>query len=65
MKKYFDNVRVDWEELERQKKEMEELIEIGKKNKQACLDMLDEHNAILEKKVAEKEHHRFCIRSFF
>ena len=49
MKKYFDNVKVDWEELERQKKEMEELIEIGKKNKQAYMNFLEDFHKRLDK----------------
>ena len=55
MKKYFDNVKVDWEELERQKKEMQILIEIGRKNKEAYLKMMDELNNELDRLVAIKE----------
>lgn len=54
MKKYFDNVKVDWEELERQKKEMEELIEIGKKNKQAYMNFLGDFHKRLDKLVDEQ-----------
>ena len=54
MKKYFDNVKVDWEELERQKKEMEQLIEIGRKNKEAYLKMMDEVNNEVDRLVAIK-----------
>ena len=54
MKKYFDNVKVDWEELERQKKEMEQLIEIGRKNKEAYLKMMDEFNNEVDRLVAIK-----------
>ena len=62
----MEKIVVDYEELKKQKKEMEELIALGKKNRERCIKMLDEHNAILEKKVAEKERqHRFCIHCFF
>ena len=57
MEKYFDNVKVDWEELERQKKEMQNLIEIGRKNKEAYLKMMDDLNRQLEKLVEIKERY--------
>lgn len=57
MKKYFDNVKVDWEELERQKKEMEELIEIGMKNKQAYMNFLKDLHKQLDELVAIKERY--------
>ena len=57
MKKYFDNVKVDWEELERQKKEMQNLIEIGRKNKEAYLKMMDDLNRQLDELVAIKERY--------
>ena len=57
MKKYFDNVKVDWEELARQKKEMDQLIELGRKNKQAYMNMLDDLNKQLDKLVAIKERY--------
>ena len=57
MKKYFDNVNVDWEELARQKKEMDQLIELGRKNKQAYMNMLDDLNKQLEELVAIKERY--------
>ena len=54
MKKYFDVIKVDWEELERQKKEMEQLIEIGRKNKEAYLKRMDEFNNEVDRLVAIK-----------
>ena len=57
MKKYFDNVNVDWEELARQKKEMDQLIELGRKNKQAYMNMLDDLNKQLEELVAIKKRY--------
>ena len=48
---------VNKEELARQKKEMEELIEIGKKNKQAYMNMLDELDKQLDRLVAIKERY--------
>ena len=57
MAKYFEDIVVDKEELARQKKEMEELIEIGKKNKQAYMNMLDELDKQLDRLVAIKERY--------
>ena len=57
MAKYFNDIVVDKEELERQRREMEELIEIGKKNKQAYMNMLDDLNKELEELVAIKERY--------
>ena len=57
MVEYFEDVKVDWEELERQKKEMQNLIEIGRKNKEAYLKRMDDLNRQLEKLVAIKERY--------
>ena len=42
MAKYFEDIKVDYEELARQKKEMDELIELGRKNKEVYMNMLNE-----------------------
>ena len=57
MAKYFEDIVVDNKELERQRREMEELIEIGKKNKQAYINMLDDLNSQLDRLVAIKERY--------
>ena len=54
MTNYFEDIKVDYEELARQKKEMDELIELGRKNKQAYMNMLDDLNKRLDKLVDEQ-----------
>ena len=57
MTNYFEDIKVDYEELARQKKEMDQLIELGRKNKQAYMNMLDDLNKQLDKLVAIKERY--------
>ena len=52
MTNYFEDIKVDYEELEKERKEMEELIELGRKNKQAYMNMLDDLNKRLDKLVS-------------
>lgn len=54
MTNYFEDIKVDYEELEKERKEMEELIELGRKNKQAYMNMLDDLNKRLDKLVDEQ-----------
>lgn len=53
---YFED-HTDYQELERQKKEMDQLIQLGKKNKEAYMSMLDDLNNELDRLVAIKERY--------
>ena len=53
---YFED-HTDYEELDRMKKEMQDLIDLGRKNKEAYLKMMDDLNNQLDKLVAIKERY--------
>ena len=53
---YFED-HTDYEELDRMKKEMQDLIDLGRKNKEAYLKMMDDLNNQLDELVAIKERY--------
>ena len=53
---YFED-HTDYEELGRMKKEMQDLIDLGRKNKEAYLKMMDDLNNQLDELVAIKERY--------